>query len=122
MFRVRFLRSGLAPMSERLYSRCKVLARNMLALLVGIAVAVALVSMHQFVELTLARGLSHDEEKYLFKTRDLVEAAAIASAFVAALLVLFCVPIWLLLARFGLAGWHSAAALGFAAPVIYWTL
>lgn len=49
-----------------------------------------------------------------------IEAAAIFAAVYGTAIAIMCVPIWLLLIRFRLAGWISAAALGLIASLIAW--
>jgi hypothetical protein len=89
------------------------------ALLFGIVVAVARVSFYTFIESAGGANPAFDSESLSWAT-GMAEAAAIFSTYVAILVVIVCVPIWLLLTKLRLARWWLAAILGFAAPYVYW--
>jgi hypothetical protein len=96
--------------------------RYVIALLIGIFVGAVLVGLYAFANSVVSQLIGHWTIESLPYALDWGEAAAIYSAFAATVIAILCVPIWLLLIRFRLAGWHSAAALGFLAPIVYWVV
>ena len=91
-------------------SRWKVVLLNARALACGVAVAAVLVSAYTWFDWSPG-GMLTPAEAALF--------AAEFSAVIALLLLIFCVPLWLILERRGWARWPLAMGLGFVAPLIY---
>ena len=99
-------------MTEGLRATGKAWALDGAALLIGLFVAIALVSLYEFIDYTLRFPGTYREED-AFLTRDfMVITAAIHAAISGLVIILVCVPIWLLLRRYSLATAGLAALLG----------
>src|SRR6266498_2401053 len=101
-------------MNQKLQAIGKALARNIMALALGIVTAIALVTFYEFIDYTLSNpGPPPPPDQALFTRELAVEAAILFSLGYGIIIALVCAPIWILLIRLRLAGWVSAAALGF---------
>ena len=108
-------------MSGRLRSRASIVVRSALALLTGVGTAVALVSLTELILLQLEnRGPNSPGEGVLITNGMWIEAAAIFATVYGTFIAIVCIPIWLLLIRLRIAGWFSAATLGFFTALIAW--
>jgi hypothetical protein len=97
-------------------SRWRSVMLNTCALVCGVIVAVVLASAYTWADATIDGGYP------LLSPLEAMQVAAMLSGLVALEILVVCVPVWLLVERFGWANWAVAAALGFVAPPIWWIL
>lgn len=86
----------------------------------GVLAGVALVTAYSFLGAwltALGRG-----GPAVLSSFDVAFAALLFSIEYGVMIAIVCIPLWLLLARFGLSGPFAAALLGFTATLAYWMI
>jgi len=87
------------------------------ALAVGVIAGIALVTSCSLIEAWITAPA---EGTTILSPSDVAFAALILSFEYAVVITIGCLPLWLLIARVGLAGSVAAAFLGFAATLVFW--
>ena len=105
---------GLSP-------RWRAAALDARALAFGIIVGVALVTAYVFIDAQLGELAAAAAGQSLLAPVDAqILFAALYSSVAAVLVAATCLPIWIVLRRYDVAGWRAAAALGFVATLAFW--
>jgi hypothetical protein len=92
--------------------------RPAIALLCGGWVGVVLVTVYEFARAAIERAELPLDVHPIMTAKAVAEAAFLFSIYYAAMIVLICAPLWLLLARFRVNGPLAAATLGFVATYL----